>query len=176
MEDGVGIEVGTCGNESFTGVELLLGATVAVETVSCQIPGHSLRMKVDDFRLTADNHLPFRRLLQCSAQGYLAQVSQSVACNRLHNVENRFARWLLITHDRVQGDEFALTQEFMAAMLGVHRPSDSLVAGMFQQAGIIKYTRGHVTILDRAKLEEASCECYGVVRKQYQRLLGVPHG
>jgi Mn-dependent DtxR family transcriptional regulator len=91
-------------------------------------------------------------------------------------VDMRFARWMLITHDRVRGDEFHLTQEFLAAMLGVHRPSVSTVAGMFQQAGMIKYSRGRVKILDRSLLEEASCECYTVVRKHFERLLGVPRG
>jgi CRP-like cAMP-binding protein len=176
MENGSMIEVGTVGNESFTGVELLLNATHAVETVVCQIAGHSLRMRVDDFRQAIDTQPVFRQLLQCSAQGYLTQVSQTVACNRLHNVEERFARWLLISHDRVQGDEFELTQEFIAAMLGVHRPSVSLVAGLFQQAGVIQYKRGHLKILDRTRLEEASCECYALVRSKFEKLLGIPHG
>ena len=176
MEDGSGVEVGTIGNESFTGVELLLGAEKAVETVICQIPGNSLRMRVDDFRHAVDTNRRLCRMLQCSAQGYLAQVSQSVACNRLHSVEMRFARWLLLTHDRVQGDDMPLTQEFTAAMLGVHRPSVSLVAGVFQQAGIIKYSRGRLSILDRARLEEASCECYAIVRKKFERLLPIPRG
>lgn len=176
MEDGAAIEVGTIGNESFTGIELLMNATHAVETIVCQIQGSALRMRVTDFRQMVETNSGFRHILQCSAQGYLAQVSQSVACNRLHSVDMRFARWLLITHDRVQGHEFNLTQEFIAAMLGVHRPSVSLVAGVFQQAGIIKYARGKIQILDRTKLEEASCECYAMVRRQYQRLLGIPHG
>jgi CRP-like cAMP-binding protein len=176
MEEGNLIEVGIVGNESFTGVELLLDAIHAAETVVCRISGYSLRMKVDDFHHAVDTYPAFRHLLQCSAQVYLAQVFQSVACNRLHNVEERFARWLLITHDWVQGNEFALTQEFLAAMLGVHRPSVSLVPGMFQQAGVIQYKRGHIKILDRARLGEASCECYNVVRKRYEQLLGIPHG
>ncbi|MDQ9169590.1 Crp/Fnr family transcriptional regulator [Oxalobacteraceae bacterium R-40] len=176
MEDGSAVEVGTLGNESFTGIELLLNATHAVETVICQVVGHSLRMSVADSRRALEKHPAFRRLLQCSAQGYLAQVSQSVACNRLHSVDMRFARWLLVTHDRVKGNEFNLTQEFLAAMLGVHRPSVSLVAGAFQQAGIIRYSRGKMQILDRDRLEEASCECYAMVRDQYVRLLGIPHG
>jgi CRP-like cAMP-binding protein len=116
------------------------------------------------------------KILKCSGQAYLAQVSQSVACNRLHSTDIRFARWLLVTHDRVEGNEFEITQEFLAAMLGVHRPSISVVAGLFQQAGIIQYTRGHMKILDRARLEESACECYAMVRGQFERLLGVPRG
>ncbi|HZW13143.1 MAG TPA: Crp/Fnr family transcriptional regulator [Noviherbaspirillum sp.] len=176
MEDGSMVEVSTVGNESHTNVELLVGATHATETIVCQIAGHCLRMTVGDFKEAISSLSSLRQLAECCAQGYLAQVSQSVACNRLHSVEMRFARWLLITHDRVQGNEFNLTQEFLAAMLGVHRPSISLVAGMFQQAGFIKYSRGHMQILDREKLEEAACECYAAVRKQYQRLFRLPRG
>lgn len=176
MEDGSMVEVGTVGNESFTNVELLVRATHATETIVCQIEGPSLRMKVSDFREAVSGPTPLRHLCECSAQAYLAQVSQSVACNRLHSIEMRFARWLLVTHDRVHGDEFKLTQEFLAAMLGVHRPSVSLVAGMFQQAGIIKYSRGHMKIIDREKLEEAACECYAAVRAHYKRLLDLPRG
>jgi CRP-like cAMP-binding protein len=176
MEDGAGIEVGTVGNESFTGVELLFDAKLAIETVICQLAGQSLRMRADDFRKAVDTQAAFRQLMNCSAQAYLAQVSQSVACNRLHGVNMRFARWMLITHDRVEGEEFPMTQEFIASMLGVHRPSVSLVAGVFQQAGIIQYSRGRIKILDRSGLEDASCECYSIVRKQFKRLLDIPHG
>jgi CRP-like cAMP-binding protein len=176
MENGAAIEIGTIGNESFTGIELLLNSDAAVEMLICQIPGRNLRMNVDDFRRAVESHPAFRDLLQRSAQGYLSQVSQSVACNRLHSMDMRFARWMLITHDRVQSDEFPMTQEFIATMLGVHRPSVSLVAGMFQQAGIIKYSRGKLRIDDRARLEKASCECYATVRRHFNRLLDVPHG
>jgi CRP-like cAMP-binding protein len=176
MEDGSGVEVGTIGNEGFTNIEMLLDATIATETVVCQIAGTSLRMSANDFRAVIPDARALSKILKCSGQAYLAQISQSVACNRLHSTDIRFARWLLITHDRVQGDEFEITQEFLAAMLGVHRPSISVVAGLFQQAGMIRYTRGHMKILDRAKLEDSACECYGVVRGQFERLLGVPRG
>jgi CRP-like cAMP-binding protein len=175
-EDGSGVEVGTIGNEGFTNVEMLFDAILATETVVCQISGTSLRMSANDFRAVITDARAFNNLLKCSGQAYLAQVSQSVACNRLHSTDIRFARWLLVTHDRVQGDEFEITQEFLAAMLGVHRPSVSVVAGLFQQAGIIQYTRGRMKILNRAKLEESACECYAVVCSQFERLLGVQHG
>jgi CRP-like cAMP-binding protein len=176
MEDGSGVEVGTIGNEGFTTVEMLLDATIATETVVCQVSGASLRMSANDFRTVMLDARALSKILKCSGQAYLAQVSQSVACNRLHSTDIRFARWLLITHDRVQGDEFEITQEFLAAMLGVHRPSVSVVAGLFQQAGIIRYTRGRMKILDRARLEDSACECYAMVRSQFERLLGVPRG
>jgi CRP-like cAMP-binding protein len=177
MEDGSGVEVGTVGNEGFTNVEMLFDAVIATETVVCQISGTSLRMSADDFRTVMTDARALGNLLKCSGQAYLAQVSQSVACNRLHSTDIRFARWLLLTHDRVHGggggDEFEITQEFLAAMLGVHRPSVSVVAGLFQQAGIIQYSRGHMKILDRARLEEAACECYVKVSAEFERLLGV---
>lgn len=176
MEDGMMVEVGTTGNESFTGVELLMDADRATETAICQIAGTSMRMTVVDFKSALSHSMPLRKLLNRAGQAYLCQVSQGVACNRLHTLEARFARWLLVTHDRVQGNEFQLTQEFLAAMLGVHRPSVSLIAGTFQQAGIIRYARGHMTIVERAKLEEVSCECYQAVRHQFERLLTVSHG
>jgi CRP-like cAMP-binding protein len=176
MEDGAGVEVGTVGNEGFTNIEMLLDATIATETVVCQIAGTGLRISADDFRTVIPEARALSKILKCSGQAYLAQVSQSVACNRLHSTDTRFARWLLITHDRVQGDEFEIIQEFLAAMLGVQRPSISVVAGLFQQAGMIQYRRGHMKILDRASLEESACECYAVVREQFERLLGVPRG
>jgi CRP-like cAMP-binding protein len=176
LEDGTAVEVGTVGNEGFSSVELLVNASLAVETCLCQIEGKSLRMKVADFQKELSNRTPLRHLAECYLQAYLAQVSQSVACNRMHTIEARFARWLLVTHDRVRGEEFYLTQEFVAEMLGVHRPSVSLIAGAFQNAGIIQYRRGHMKILDRAALEETSCECYEAVTSQFKRLLGIPYG
>jgi CRP-like cAMP-binding protein len=107
------------------------------------------------------------------AQAFLNQVAQSSACNRLHTVEERCARWLLLTQDRLDGEPaFLLTQEFLAQMLGVRRPTVSVAAGMLQQAGIIEYVRGRMRILDRERLEAASCECYGIIRREYDRLVG----
>jgi CRP-like cAMP-binding protein len=176
MEDGLAIEVGTIGNESFSGVEVLFGATEAIETAICQIAGVSLRVEVNDFKNLIADHAPLQDLLRRAGQAYLFMVSQTAACNRLHHVDGRFARWLLITHDRVKEDEFPLTQEFLAMMLGVQRPSVNVVAGAFQQAGIVKYTRGKMRVLDRERLEEAACECYGKVRRNYERLLDIPYG
>jgi CRP-like cAMP-binding protein len=176
MDDGSGVEVGTIGNEGFTNVEMLFDATISTITVVCQVSGTSLRMSANNFRSAFGNVQALNHILKCSGQAYLAQVSQSVACNRLHSTDMRFARWLLVTHDRVEGDEFEITQEFLAAMLGVHRPSVSVVAGLFQQAGIIRYSRGHMKILDRTRLEESACECYAAVRGQFERLLGTARG
>jgi CRP-like cAMP-binding protein len=109
--------------------------------------------------------------MRLHAQGFLNQVSQSTACNRLHAVEQRLCRWILMSHDRVGGDTVRLTQDFPAQMLGVRRASVSVVAATLQKAGFIRYRRGIIDVLDRAGLEEGSCECYGVVRREYERLL-----
>lgn len=176
LQNGAAVEVGTVGNEGFSGVEILSHADAALNDYIAQIQGEALRMTVADFRQAVDKMPELHKVVFAYMQGFLSQVSQSVACNRLHTVEARFARWMLLTHDRVAGDEFQLTQEFIAEMLGVQRPTVSLVAGQFQQAGLIKYSRGHVRILNREGLEEASCECYFDVRNQFQRLLGIQYG
>ncbi|MDB5762031.1 MAG: Crp/Fnr family transcriptional regulator [Herminiimonas sp.] len=175
MQDGAAVEVGTIGNEGFYGIEALVGGELALETTVCQVKGNSLRMSVADFRNATEGNTPLRRITQRYLLAYLGMVSQSVACNRLHSIEERFSRWVLMTHDRVEGDDFYLTQEFLADMLGVHRPSVSLVASAFQQAGIIKYNRGEMTIVNRAGLENICCECYSAVKSQYARLLGSKH-
>lgn len=176
FEDGSGTEVGTVGNEGFNTVELLAHASAATETSVCQIAGHSLRMTARDFLEAIDGPTPLRHISECYLQGYLSQVSQTAACNRRHTLESRFARWLLVTHDRVQGREFLLTQEFVADMLGVQRPSVSLVAAAFQRDGLIRYRRGHMKILHRAQLEKISCECYACVRTHFKRVLDMPYG
>jgi CRP-like cAMP-binding protein len=173
MENGTAVEVGTVGNEGFSTVDILTDSEQSLETVTCQIPGDALKMPVAPFLAAIEGHTELRRVVFRYLRAYLAQVSQSVACNRLHTIEERFARWLLMNHDRVPGDEINITQEFLADMLGVHRPSVSLIARNFQQLGLIRYSRGLVTIVDRPGIEEASCECYGVVRKQFERALGI---
>ncbi|GAB3550033.1 Crp/Fnr family transcriptional regulator [Noviherbaspirillum agri] len=176
MEDGAAVEVGTVGNEGLSTVDVLTGSVIATETTICQIPGDSLRMSTEKFLRAIEGNTELRRMSYRFLQAYLSHVSQSVACNRLHTTEERFARWILASHDRVHGDEFQLTQEFLADMLGVHRPNVTLVARRFQQAGLLDYRRGIVRILDRDGLEEAACECYAAVRKQYARVLGKPIG
>jgi CRP-like cAMP-binding protein len=173
MEDGSAVEVGTVGYEGFVTVDLLMESEIATETTVCQIPGMALRMPANVFREMTAGNTALRRIGLRYLQAYLVQVSQSVACNRLHNIENRLARWLLMSHDRMRREqEFPLTQEYIATMLGVHRPSVSLAANALQRAGIIQYQRGKVRVLDREQLEAVSCECYEIVRKQFQRTLG----
>ena len=170
MENGAAVEVVTVGHEGMFGIEPLLGGARWTETTLCQIEGPALRMSGAAFREALDSDPALRELAQRYVIAYLAVVSQSVACNRLHNIEQRFARWMLMTHDRVDSDSFNLTQEFIADMLGVHRPSVSLVAGSFQKAGFIKYVRGTMSILNREGLEQASCECYGATQQAFARL------
>lgn len=170
MQNGAAVEVGTIGKEGFLGLELLIGGAHWSETTICQVEGDSLRMPADAFLAAVAGETPLRRIAQRYLAAYLANVSQSVACNRLHKIEERFARWVLMTHDRVDGDGFYLTQEYIADMLGTHRPSVSVVAGAFQQAGYIKYRRGWMVIQDRAGLERASCECYEASAQQFASL------
>jgi CRP-like cAMP-binding protein len=155
----------------MAGIPLLLGAEMSPAQAFYQIPGESLRMSAQSFRAEIEKGGAFAAVLRRYAQGFLNQVSQSAACNRLHPVEQRLCRWILMSHDRTGGDEIALTQEFLAQMLGVRRATVSIAAGMLQKAGMISYTRGVIHVLDRPRLEESSCECYDVVRREYQRLL-----
>jgi CRP-like cAMP-binding protein len=174
MRDGTMVETGAVGSEGFAGMEVLLGSECWSDTVLCQIEGDCLWMKAADFCSAIGHRGGLRRATLRFLAAYLGLVAQSVACNRLHKVEERFARWMLMTCDRVGGDEFYLTQEFIAQMLGVHRPSVSAVASAFQQAGLIRYARGRVTILDRDGLERASCECYALRARQIEALLRPP--
>jgi CRP-like cAMP-binding protein len=171
MHDGTTVEAGMIGREGFAGIEVLLGAACWNHTVVCQIEGDCLWMPAVEFRAAIAGDTGLRRAVQRFVVAYLGLVMQSVACNRVHKVEARFARWILMTADRVGDDMFYLTQEFISQMLGVRRPSVSTVAGAFQQAGLIRYTRGCVTILDRAGLERVSCECYAACRQQAEELL-----
>ena len=176
MEDGAAIEVGTVGNEGLSTVDLVLGNQTAIETTVCQIPGIALRMPADVFRKMTASDTPLRRIALRYLSAYLSQVSQSVACNRLHDIEQRLARWMLMSHDRMDQDQFQITQEYIAMMLGVHRPSVSLAAAALHRAGLLEYRRGVIKITDREGLENASCECYSIVRKNFEKLLGTKTG
>nr|WP_314621588.1 Crp/Fnr family transcriptional regulator [uncultured Noviherbaspirillum sp.] len=176
MLDGAAVEVGTVGNEGLSAVEMVAGAVSPINTFMCQIPGHAMRMSVTDFKHALKEMPELRQLAFGYLQCYMAQMAQSAACNSQHAVEARFARWMLVTHDRVEGDDFRLTQEFMAQMLGVHRPSVSLIANQFQAAGLLQYSRGLIRILNREGIEEVCCECYAQVRDRFQSVMGVERG
>jgi Crp-like helix-turn-helix protein len=137
-----------------------------------QVPGAGLRMKASLFKKTLARSASMRTVMLHYAHAFFNQVAQSAACNQFHSIEQRCCRWMLMTHDRMQSDEFLLTQEFLAMMLGVQRTGVTAAAGALQRAGLIRYTRGNVTIIDRRGLVRRSCECYDVSKKEFDRLLG----
>lgn len=167
--DGDTIEVGTVGHEGMVGISALLGVRATTTRIFAQSSGVIERIGVDELDAVMDTSPPTRGLLLRYANAFHEEVSQSVACNRLHSLEERCARWLLITHDRTGSDIMYLKQRFLSYMLGVHRPAVSLAASALQRAGIISYRRGTITLLDRSALEEASCACYRLGRDAYAR-------
>ena len=170
MREGT-VEVGTVGREGMTGLPLVLRANTMATRAFVQVPGHSYRMRAEDLRALMRESPCFDRLLLRYALALFDQSAQHAVCNRLHALEERCARWLLMTHDRVDGDVLPLKQQFLAEMLGVHRPAVTLAAGALQRAGVIRYTRGKVTVLDRPALERASCECYEIIMRRVEQLL-----
>jgi CRP-like cAMP-binding protein len=165
------IEVGTMGREGIVGLPLLFGATHATGDSFTQIEGRAFRMPAGAF-LEAARTLPdMVGVLHRFSQAYLVQVSQCAACNRVHSVSQRCARWLLMTHDRVSSDSFALKQEFLGIMLGERRVSVSRAEANLRDLGIIAYSRGMVKVLDRVRLEAAACPCYQVIRAVYDKML-----
>jgi CRP-like cAMP-binding protein len=174
--DGKAVEVGSVGCEGMTGLAVLLGAEQSTSRVLVQLAGQAERMYADVLQREARRNDAFGRLLHLYVQAFMTQIAQSTACNRLHAAEQRLARWLLICRDRVGRDEMRITQETMAVMLGVRRATVTEAASGLQREGLIRYRRGVVAIVDRPGLEAATCECYGIVREEFDRLLGVRVG
>jgi CRP-like cAMP-binding protein len=174
MSDNRAVEFATVGREGVVGAnELLSGVGMSLRVI-CQVPGAAARVPAHAIADLVQSNGRARTLLQRHAQFILVQAAQIAACNRLHPVEERCARWLLMTHDRVGRDDFLLTQEFLSQMLGVRRARVNVAAGILQRAGLIRYTRGRLRLTDRAGLEAAACECYDVLGKAYERLAGEP--
>lgn len=173
LEEGLGAEVATVGNEGMVGLPVFLGAGSSPFAMMWQLDGSALRISAENLIKAAAPGTRLATVLTTYAQAVFVQTAQSTACNALHPVARRGARWLLATQDRAESDEFFLTHEFLAFMLGVTRQSVSIAVEDLQEAGLISYHRGHMHILDRPKLEAASCECYGVVRAEFERLLGI---
>ena len=174
MSDGRLVEVATVGGEGIVNIEALFGADVQEHEVIVQVPvpgGFAEAMDAQTFRDEVASSPALRDLAMRYAQAYMVMSTQCTACNGLHNVEERCARWLLMTHDRAREDTFRISQEYLAAMLGVRRATVTLVAGVFRRAGLIDYQRTYMTIRDRAGLEAATCECYGLLRSAFDRLL-----
>ena len=170
MEDGNQIEIGTVGREGMSAFPLLMGATATANDCYCQVPGRAVKLSLEDFRELITNS-DVRQLLDRYLQAYVNMLGQLAACNRLHSVHERCARWLLTTHDRVGSDRIPLTHEYLAMMLGTGRSGVTIAAAMLQQAAFISYKRGVITVLDRYGLEGAACECYAATVRQFGGLL-----
>ncbi len=166
MGDGKGVEVGLTGKEGFIGLPLVVGLKTSATRAIVQITGSAFRLSAAR-ALQAVNKCPqLSRKLNRYSQELGMQATQVAACNRLHDVEERLARWLLMSQDRVGGEIVPLTQEFLSHMLGTRRASVTVAAGILQKAGLIKYARGSVTIVNRERLEDAACECYEIITRQ----------
>jgi CRP-like cAMP-binding protein len=175
VEDGSAVETATVGNEGMAGVPVFLGAMQMAGQAFVQVAGSAWRIPSTVLRDEVRRGGALAAALGRYTQALFTLVAQSSACNRKHAVEQRCARWLLMTHDRVGGDTFALTQLTLSQMLGVRRATVSEAAGALQQAGLIEYSRGRITVLDRAGLEAAACVCYAVIRAEFARLVdGTP--
>lgn len=172
LSSGATVEAATIGDEGLLGIEAFLaGDAIAPGETLMQVPDtNAERMAVSDFRRVLAEDGPFRELIGRYTQVVIAQMMQAAACNVLHQVQQRCARWLLMTHDRMHEQDFHLSHEFLAVMLGVQRPTVTLVAGTLQDAGLIRYKHGHVTVSNRQGLEAAACECYPIIRAHFNRL------
>lgn len=172
MENGGTAEIGIAGNDGLVGIALFMGGETTSSRAVVQSAGGAVRMKAKDLQEAFALGGVFQSLLLRYTQSLMTQISQTAVCNRLHSVEQQLCRWLLINHDQLQADELIMTHDLIANMLGVRREGVSIAAGHLQESGLIKYARGTITILDRKGLEDAACECYKVVKDEYDRLLG----
>lgn len=172
MTDGTGIEVAIIGREGVAGLQSCLFSGVATTRLIVQVPGEAIRLPSEAFRQEVERSGPVRRLLFRYAGAIFKELAQSIACNGLHPVSRRCCRWLLLTHDRVGDVTFPMTHEFMAEMLGVRRPTVSEVLKDLMTAGLLRYARGQIVVLDRAGLETRACECYRAVRDEFDRVVG----
>ncbi len=172
MKNGATAEMGLAGNEGVVGIALFMGGGTMPNRAVVQSAGGVISMKAKVLQDEFARGGRFQHLLLRYTQALITQISQTAVCNRLHSVEQQLCRWLLLSHDRVQADELIMTQELIADMLGVRRDGVTVAAGRLQDAGAISYVRGHIKILDRQKLEAIACECYKVVKDEFDRLLG----
>lgn len=176
MMDGSTTEIGIVGNEGMIGLPAILGGNSTISCSIVQVSGSALQVPAEIIQQEFLRGGKLQQILLLYIQASLTQVSQSAACNRQHRIEERLARWLLSVRDCVLHNEIHLTQEFIANMLGTRRSGVTVAAGILQQAGIIRYSRGKITILDRQALEDTSCECYRTIQKEFIRLLGSRRG
>ena len=172
LEDGAMVEIGVVGREGMLGTTLLSGDDISSHQAIVQIADSGVRMKAEIFKQEIKNNAELNELVHRYLQALFTQIAQTGACNRVHPIAERLARWLLLCQDRMESETLQLTHEFIATMLGARRAGVSVAASTLQAAGIISYHRGKVIIRDREGLEEASCECYKTVKDEYDRLLG----
>ena len=171
LDDGETVEAGTIGNEGFAGLAAVLGTGHSPNRLFCQIPGRARVVAASVIESERKQNTSWFESLLRYVSFVTAMVSQNAACNRMHTVDARMARWLLMTHDRVGADDFPLTQEFLAMMLGVARPTVNIAGATLQRAGFIRYSRGRITVIDRKGLESAACECYKRIRDELESTL-----
>jgi CRP-like cAMP-binding protein len=171
LESGASAEIAVVGNEGIVGVSLFMGGGSTPSRAVVQSAGRGFRLKAALMKVEFDRAGPALHLLLRYTQALITQMAQTAVCNRHHSLDQQLCRWLLLSLDRLQGSELVMTQELIANMLGVRREGVTEGALKLQQAGLIRYARGHITVLDRAALEKRSCECYAVVKKEYDRLL-----
>ena len=171
MESGASSEIAGVGNEGVLGISLLMGGNTTPSRAIVQTAGHGYRLKARLLMEEFNRAGPMMRLMLRYTQALITQISQTAVCNRHHSVEQQLCRWLLLTLDRLPSNELTMTQELIASMLGVRREGITETAGNLQRAGLISYRRGHITVLDRSGLESHACECYNVVKKEFDRLL-----
>jgi CRP-like cAMP-binding protein len=171
MQNGASAEIAVVGNEGIVGISLFMGGESTPSRAVVQSAGQGLRLNAKMLKDEFNQNAPVLHLLLRYTQALITQMAQTAVCNRHHSLDQQLCRWLLLSLDRLQGDELVMTQELMANMLGVRREGVTEAALNLQRVGLIRYTRGHISVLDRAGLERRTCECYAVVKKEYDRLL-----
>jgi CRP-like cAMP-binding protein len=170
MADGNTVETGITGKEGLVGFSILLGTDSMPTRTFIQIPATGYKIKARRLKEEFENSVTLRKLTNCYIQAHLMQTGQTAACNRLHDIAERLARWLLMCHDRMESDNFSITHEFLGHMLGTPRSTVTLAAGILHKSGLIAYSRGKLVVRDRKGLEKAACECYHTIRKEFDRL------
>lgn len=176
MKNGASAEIAVVGNEGILGISLFMGGETTSSRAIVQSAGHAYRLEAQLLKDEFSQSGPVQRLLLRYTQALITQMSQTAVCNRHHSVEQQLCRWLLLSLDRLACDELTMTQELIANMLGVRREGVTEAAGKLQRDGIINYSRGRIAVLNRSKLEGRSCECYKVVKAEFDRLLPALHG
>jgi CRP-like cAMP-binding protein len=176
MENGASAEIAVVGNEGIVGVSLFMGGGSTSSRALVQSGGEGFRIAADKFKKEFNRSSAVLHLLLRYTQALITQMAQTAVCNRHHTLDQQLCRWLLLSLDRLQSDKLVMTQKLIADMLGVRREGVTEAALKLQEAGLIHYMRGHITVLDRNELEKRSCECYAVVKKEYDRLLPLPKG